>query len=205
MLPKRIVVFGASSAYGKTDIEGQGFAGRLRVWHEQNHFLNCVFNLGIGGQNTQQMLDRFETEIFPRRPGLVIFQFGANDVRRIGSPNAPNEIDILGYSNNIKTLMAIARQHCDAVCVSVNPIIENKTNPVSWQPHYYLRSDVETYTKENKKICDKLEVPYVDIFSDWTKSDYSKYIYDDGLHANSKGHQYIFEKLKDKLLSMYDV
>src|SRR3989344_1664180 len=63
MIPKRIAAIGASYCEGKVDPEGGGFVGRLRSWHESFIQDNHVFNLGISGDTTSDMLKRLEKEM----------------------------------------------------------------------------------------------------------------------------------------------
>lgn len=53
-----------------------------------------VINKGIGGEMTSQMLARFERDVLPYHPQLVIWQTGSNEVLRSG--------DIEGYVGTIR-------------------------------------------------------------------------------------------------------
>ena len=83
----RIMVFGASTTYGKCDPDG-GWVGRLRKYIDQqaeNIDLNSVFNLGISGDTTEDVLKRLEFETKQRiKEGdelIFIFGIGANDTQ----------------------------------------------------------------------------------------------------------------------------
>lgn len=87
--------------------------------------------------------------------------------------------------------------------ISVYPIDDSRTTPVSWRNIYYLLSDAKGYAQTAKDICGDMKVPYLDIFNKWLKLDYKKYLHTDGLHAGPKGHKLIFEELKKFLLKLY--
>lgn len=205
MLPKRIVSIGASSCEGKVDPKGGGFVGRLRRWLESIDQHYHVYNLGVSGDTTSGMLKRFLQEAKPRKPELVIIMLGINDCRRDGSKNSPCDTPTSQFRENVSKLITQARSLTDKVLfISVYPIDESKTAPVSWRKVFYLEKDAGNYAGNMKQICKELKIDYLDIFNVWLKENYkNKYLADDGLHANSRGHEYIFEKVKDCLVKKY--
>ena len=126
MTPTRIIVIGASSVQGRIDPESGGWTGRLRKWHESNTRHNAVYNLGIGGNTTEDLLGRLKSECKARLPDLIIFSLGLNDARRIGSPKAPNDVSPEKFQANIKKLIKISKKITDVVFVGVYPINDKK-------------------------------------------------------------------------------
>lgn len=204
MVPRRIVAIGASTVYGRVDVEGSGWVGRLRRWHEQQHPQNAVFNLGIGGDTTAGFLARMKTEVPVRKPDLILFSGGMNDAKRIGSRNAPVTSPLPQFEENIREIIKVGKQLADLTVVSFGPKDESRTTPVSWAENYYLNADAERYAQATKEICETEKVPYLDIFNDWLKTDYMPLLADDGLHPNSAGHQKIFESVRDFLIEKYN-
>ena len=202
MIPKRIAAIGASYCEGKVDPEGGGVVGRLRSWHESFIQDNHVFNLGISGDTTSDMLKRLEKEMKPRKPDLILVVGGLNDFIRRESKIAKPDNTVEGYEKNIRDLIAKAKNLAPVLFVGVQPVDEARTAPVSWENIYYLLSDAKTATDITKKVCLEMKVPYVDVFGEFMKIDYKKYLAD-GLHPNSQGHQRIFELVKDKLIGVY--
>ena len=92
-IPKRIVAFGSSSVHGTGDSESGGFINRFRLWHESENPKNKVYNLGIWGETTDQLIARIVDEAVARRPHLILIYPGFNDIRREGSSESPNSID----------------------------------------------------------------------------------------------------------------
>ena len=205
MIPKRIVAIGSSSLYGMVDPDGQGYIGRLRKWLENQNEDYDVFNLGIGGDTTTGMLKRLRSEATIRKPDLILLTSGLNDTRRTGSRKAPATTSIKMFRENIQNLISTARRLCDVVFISVYPIDEKRTTPFKNTKYFYLMADAIEYTGLTEEICKKNNVPYLDIFNQWLKTNYLQYIYDDGLHCNSLGHNFIFEKLKDFLETLYAI
>lgn len=204
MVPKRIVIIGSSSAEGKVDPKYGGFAGRLRVWHESIDQHNHVFNLAISGDTTSDMLNRLVPESAPRRPQLIILQHGLNDIIREGSKIAQVANPIFKFKENITSLITQGQSLGDVIMLSVYPINDSLTTPVSWKSIFYLFEDAKIYATAAKNICKNLHIPYVDIFNQWLQIDYKKYLHTDGLHANSLGHKKIFAELVKELKRIYE-
>lgn len=205
MIPRRILAFGASSVFGRVDPEGGGYIGRLKTWHEKNSRNHAVFNLGIGGDTTIDLLSRFlpEATAKNRNPNLIIFSIGHNDSRRIGSKNNPNSTELSLFKENIQELLKQAHSLCDVVFVGIHPIDDGKTQPLVGHDFCYLLDDAKSYSYAAKEICEEMGVPYLDIFNKFINKDYKNYLYEDGLHFNSEGHEKVFQELKIFLLKLY--
>lgn len=78
--PVRIVAMGSSSTAGRADVVPYPY--RLEMYLRQNYpnVRIDVLNRGIGGQEANEELDRFESDIFHDDPALVIWQVGTNAV-----------------------------------------------------------------------------------------------------------------------------
>ena len=83
----RIFCFGDSITYGKWDAKHCGWVQRLRRFLDKNWEIygdNLVYNLGVSGDTTKNLLTRFEFEIEQRlkeekEEVLIIFDIGIND------------------------------------------------------------------------------------------------------------------------------
>lgn len=203
MLPKKIVCIGASSCEGKVDMDGQGFVGRLRKWRESENQHNSVYNLGISGDMSEDIIRRLKTESPPRKPNLIVVQCGLNDFIRDHNRNNPTRKTLQQIEVNVRTIIQDAKRMTDVLYVGTYPIDETKTTPCSWMDINYLADDARHCADISKKVTTEMNVPYVDVYNAFIKEDYKKLLHTDGLHANSQGHQRIFEMIKDKLLEMY--
>jgi hypothetical protein len=82
--PVRIVAIGSSSTAGRGDVVP--YPHRLEMYlraHYSNRFPDLmidVFNRGRGGQEANEELLRFETDVLAEKPSLVIWQVGTNAV-----------------------------------------------------------------------------------------------------------------------------
>lgn len=205
MLPHKIVAFGSSSLAGVGDPENGGFMRRLKKWHEANDFRNLLYNLGISGDTTTQMVKRIKEEAILRKPGLIIIASGLNDTRRVGSKDAPKATSITDFKKNINELIKVGKNICDVVFISVYPIDDSKTAPLLYwsKDYYYFNSSASEYSQYVKEICKNEKIPYCDVFDEWMQWDYKKWLKEDGLHANAVGHERIYTVLKDFLSNLY--
>ncbi|MFC1626768.1 GDSL-type esterase/lipase family protein [Patescibacteria group bacterium] len=203
MVPKNIVAIGAGTCEGQADSQGNGFVGRLRVWHEGVDEHNHVYNLGISGETSEGLLNRLASEAKPRNPGLIIVHLGLNDLIREGGREASPLLQPEDYKNNIRRIIIRAQSFGEVVFISLLPVDETKTAPVSWQNLYYLLADIKVFTQTIQEVCAEMQIEYIDIFNDWIQQNYTQYIHVDGLCINGQGHQYIFDKLKIRLEQLF--
>jgi len=166
-----------------------------------------IFNLGVSGDGTVEILGRLENETRSRRTdrGLAfIFSVGINDsfIRGNGAINITPE----QYSDNYKSMISIAKKYSDKIMIlGLQYCDESKTRPVAWADIHYTNERVATFDSQAKKLAQEQNIPYVDIFKPFQESfAVGKNIYQDGLHPNNEGHQLIFELVRpalDKLLN----
>jgi len=173
------------------------WANLLRNHLEKNFDnLYSLYDLGVDGDTTKNLLQRFDVEMSARKPGLIIFNIGINDSLFRGTEDYP-ETPLQDFEVNMELLIEKARKFTDKIVVLglvkgsdllTTPLIQSTTG--------------KSYTKERTKIYDaKLEevarkngLMFVDINELLTDADF-----DDGLHPNINGHIKIFEKVSSKL------
>ena len=57
-----ISVFGDSITFGRGNNLDRGWCGRLRKYFESKDYYNCLYNLGLCGDTTNKLLERFDAE-----------------------------------------------------------------------------------------------------------------------------------------------
>jgi len=206
----RICVFGDSITYGAWDKDG-GWVQRLSQFFVEkylsnpNDFYYSVYNLGIlAGNTTEDLLERFEFEIKQRLKEeddeiIVVFAIGANDSNFVHNKN-DFWVQPVKFEKNIKRLIDIAQKFSSKIIfVGLTPVEEQKVCPMPWDIDKSSKNkNIQKYNQIIKQVCQKNDVYFIEIFEDWIKMDYKKLL-EDGLHPNSKGHQKIFEIVKDFL------
>src|SRR3989344_2546674 len=203
----QILVFGDSIAYGAWDKEG-GWVSRLRKFIDEKNLTDpdfecLIYNLGVSGDTTEDLLERFEFELEQRldeeMETILIFSIGVNDSQFVKSKYSikiPQE----KFRANLEELITAAKKYSSKIIfVGLWPVNEEKTNPVSWdEDKFYKNDSIRNYSNVIKTICEKNQVHFIVLFGLLLKEDYKKLL-EDGLHPNSQGHQKFFEIIRDFL------
>ena len=204
-----IIVFGDSIAWGSADTVHGGWVELLKNFAaKKTGFCTAVYNLGISGDSIGSVIKRIvpEAEVRRRHAKMkIILAVGTNEARYIkteGNLEMPAEKFRESVYELIKAAKGLTN---DVVYLGPTPCDEARTMPISWVPDLYHTLKL---TKRNNDIireeCKKSGVPFIDLFSEWSKLDYAKLL-DDGIHPTTEGHKKIFKTvsaflLKNKLL-----
>ena len=149
-----------------------------------------VYNSGIAGNMTKDILDNMENRVFVYNPTKVFILIGTNDLVYSGLDND-------GIKNNIEEI--------------INKIYEKNSNTKIYLESIYPVNNslnkeiVETRTKDNiknlnnkiEKICNNNKCTYINMYNNLTdKNGNMKRIYTvDGLHLNKIGYKVVTNKL----------
>ena len=204
----RILVFGASITLGAWDIKG-GWVGRLKTFLAEKSLAHPdldyrVYNLGVSGNTTEDLLARFEFEakqrIKEKEETIIIFLIGTNDSQFVISKNNLRTLPDK-FRENIQQLIYLAKKLTPKILfVGLTPVDESKTTPIPWNTDkIYKNENIQKYNEIIKSVCKKNNIYFIDTFSTWIKSDYKKLL-EDGLHPNLEGHREIFETVKKFLI-----
>ncbi|MFH1401778.1 MAG: GDSL-type esterase/lipase family protein [Parcubacteria group bacterium] len=197
-----ICVLGDSIVWGAADSEGGGWVTRLFIELGKNSEID-VYNLGVSGDKTPNILERFESETKARieeaEDVILIFAIGINDSYFIQSKNSFN-IPPAEFRENIKKIIEGARAIAPKITfIGLTPVDESRTTPIPWDTDKsYKNENIKKYNEIIKSVCRDNSVHFIEIFNEWIKSDYQSLL-EDGLHPNSEGHKKIFETVRDFL------
>jgi len=148
-----------------------------------------VYNLGICGDTTTDLLNRFENESLARHPDVIIFGIGTNDsqikISENKSKNTPDQ-----FKENIQKLTQVARKFTDNVIfIGLTLVDENRTNP--WKPDKsYLNNRIDELNQVLKNHCQAENLKFISMNRVIDADDL-----EDGLHPNSAGHKKMFQKI----------
>ena len=103
-----VVAIGDSiTAYGN-------FNGYLTMWdtflaqHYPDLKIPNIINAGIGGQTSQDLVARFQSDVVDKKPDMVTISIGINDVwSRLGAPH--DEEILAAYKQNITKMIDMAQ------------------------------------------------------------------------------------------------
>ena len=148
-----ILFFGASTTWGAWDREKGGWVNRIRLFLDNKDSDFFVYNSGVSGDTTEDMLRRFEIELKARDPEIIVISIGDND-SVVESINGKNWVSLDKYGGNIKSLIEISKKYTNKILfLSLKKIDEKKTMPVSWGSYYYTNSTIAKYNDKLKEVC----------------------------------------------------
>ena len=120
-----ISVFGDSITFGRGDNLDGGWCGGLKNYFESKDYYNCLYDLGLCGDTTNNLLERFDAEAKARvrfvryqDKQVIIFSIGINDSRLLGKNKIP-ETKIGDFEKNIQSLIDKAKNYTKDVLLLV--------------------------------------------------------------------------------------
>ena len=199
----QILAFGDSITHGSH--VSVGWADNLRshlfdAFHENDpDGYPRMYNLGIPGETTNGLLQRFESETVARaraKYGSTIFliSYGTNDVATLGT-SSKHVISIENYESNLREVLKRARNMTDRIALLTSPpVIEGKPNPNSKNR---LNGDIEAYNNLLMRLADEYGAELLDLYGEFNKQGAVKLFAEDGVHPNDLGHTVIFDIVKE--------
>lgn len=152
-----------------------------------------VFNLGIGGNTTNDVFKRFKQESMFRTPSHIVFAIGVNDSGYYKTPNKPI-VSENKFKNNIKRLIKEAKKlttNITFVGLVLGDDSVLKPFPESSLGESYDLSRVEKYNRILKELAEANSCKFIQLLDRLDPDDFL-----DGLHPNDNGHKKIFEEIK---------
>lgn len=202
-----IICFGDSITRGESDAVYGGWADRIKTrlikqFLETDQDRVSVFNMGISGETTDGLMQRFQPECVTRlsadNNNTVLFGYGAND---LACQEGEHLVVIGSYIHNLSRCIGFALEKGAAVVlINVTPIAAHLDGIPNINKR--IRDDV-TINRYNKALLDlsvKYNVTLIDVYTPFN-ADKEAYLTADGLHPNSAGHALLYEVIASSLLS----
>lgn len=209
-----IICFGDSITYGNWDPKG-GWVGRLREYLDSKSlsaysgedlfstYYTLTYHLGIPGDTSSGLLERFETELIPRynpdEETIILFAIGIND-SRFWNKSGEFETELGIFQQNIWDLWEIAIKYTkDVAFIGLTPVDEERTNPLFWETDAIYKNEyIEKYDAIIKEFCESRGTPFIDIFGKMKGMDV-KSLMEDGIHPNQEGYKVMEEIISSSL------
>lgn len=205
-----ILVFGDSITYGAWDIEG-GWVQRLRRFLDKKvidsnaDIYYLTYNLGISGDTSELLIERLKQEIDARiedkdEDVVILISIGGND-SILDNENKTTRVAQDKFESNLKKSFTLAKNYSKKI-VFVNsiPVDETKVDPIPWVPGCSYKNELrKKFNNIAKSISKKENIHFIDVNDAFEKMDYRKLLVD-GVHPDAKGHEKIFEIVRDYLI-----
>ena len=198
-----ILAFGDSITFGRGVVPSRGWVHRLKKHFETQDFYNILYNLGVPGDSSSDLLERFETEIKARaQPSspddkfLILIAIGTNDSIGLGSSD-DIEKPLKDYEKKINKMAKIAKEYTDKIVFLGLPPVDESSMP--YRDAYFDNKAIEKFNDTMKDVAEKNDALFCDIYERFTENkDYSQFFVD-GLHPNDKGYKLMYKAIKEFL------
>jgi lysophospholipase L1-like esterase len=123
----RICFVGDSFVNGTGDPTFLGWVGRLCVAAQQQGYEITSYNLGIRGQTSRQVAQRWQAEVTARLPrdgnGRLVFSFGANDMTL---EDGELRVPLAESLQNARSLLTTAQQLFPTIMIGPPPLLDDE-------------------------------------------------------------------------------
>lgn len=200
----RVLIFGDSITQGFWDADG-GWVSRIRKHFDQQMIDGTdddpptIFNLGVSGDSSDDVLARFdnETKVRAKEELAFVIAVGVNDAR---TKAVVNYSDTNRYKQNLSEILRLAKQYSDKVLfVGLTPCVEERSNPVAWGDTGYTNGRIKEFDSTLQQFCKENKVPFVEVLEPFAKAEAETELLPDSLHPNDKGHKIIADLVKPHL------
>lgn len=184
-------IWGDSITFGAGDQEGLGWPGRIRRTFASGD-LQHVYNFGICGETSSDLIKRFDIERAATDPDRILFAIGINDSKY---PNAGDAtaVPIEFFAQNMCTLINQAKQSTDDVILVGPTCVGGEFS--SSNGSIFSDKSIVRYRDALMNIADEQALTWIDLLDILDpKTDLC-----DGVHPNTQGYQKIFERISAKI------
>lgn len=187
----RICFFGDSFVAGVGDPEHRGWPGRVCSSARARAGALTHYNLGIRRDTSEDVAARWRLEAQRRLPegedGRLVFSFGVNDC---ALEDGRARIALASSLAHLASILDQARRWRPTLMVGPPPVAEG--NPRNSNDRIGDRSEAFS------RACDRLGVPYLDLFARLSRSDLwcAEVASGDGAHPGARGYALISEAVE---------
>lgn len=203
---KVIFSFGDSITYGCWGQNTHGWTSLLRSRLDSAGEFPAYYYyaLGIPGETSKGLADRFASEVAARRRSdddgyTFLLACGANDATWLNG-DARFKQSIAEYADNMSSIIGAAKKvGGEIILLNTTPVNEEYSREFKGKDKSCLNEYVDKYNLELVEVARSTNVRVVDVNRAFKDRDVATLLIDDGLHPNDDGHKLIFETVKTEL------
>lgn len=164
----KIGIWGDSIVYGANDIEGGGWASRLRRFliekaEKENKSWPKVYVRGVCGDTTKELSVRFKVEADSIEPEIIIFGIGINDAAYTKNENE-TLVPYEEFVNNLEFLIRQAKKFSKKVIfIGLTTVDEKIVQPYPYSStgKSYSNALINKYDKTIQEVAYKNQCGYI--------------------------------------------
>ena len=182
----KLVIFGSSVASGAGAADNHGWAYFLKEVLEKRNW--TVVNKSVGGDSTTRLLSRFNRDLLPEKPDVVIIGLSLANEGLVTSPAETFD----RYTRNMRKLIQLCRKH------GIVPVISN-----GYPNNAYTRSHYENIRKFTAELS-RWPVASINFMGavDEGNGHWPDGCWKDGAHPNERGHAEMYYSIAPSLFDM---
>lgn len=168
-----LCVFGNSIVVGSDDREAGGWVARLRLDLNARGKIG-VYNLGVDGDRTEQLLQRLAGEAAARNASVIVISIGANDLGWHGTSGT----DIALFRERYDHILSEAEQFTRRI------LVLGLLNVDEGNDSHGVRNDqVRAFNGVVEELARRHGAEFMSLYGLLSPTDFV-----DGLHPNASGH-----------------
>jgi len=168
-----LCVFGDSIVVGSDDREAGGWVARLRLDLNARGKIG-VYNLGVDGDRTEQLLRRLAGEAAARNASVIVISIGANDLGWHGTSGTDSAL----FRERYDGILSEAG-HVSGRILTLGILNVDESN----ESHGVSNGQVLAFNEIIAKLARRHGAEYLDLYGTLEPEDFV-----DGLHPNASGH-----------------
>lgn len=163
-----------------------------------------IYNRGIGGYTTDDMLAHMEEQVFGTEPSVIFINIGTND---LGNNSQPFEVQLEKMLGNYEQILTQIRERLPQTKVymmAYYPVNETDKVPEGWGAGLFINRNNRNLPVANaavKALAEKMGNTYIDVNEGLTdergmlKAEYTV----EGIHMYANGYRVVLENMKPYL------
>ncbi len=198
--PKKLIIIGDSGVYGWGDNENGGWCESLRKKWMKEKNSPVIYSLGVRGDGLENVAKRWKSEWSVRGelrrqvPDGMLISIGINDTARIGRQDGRPQLSSEAFKFGLKQLLREMNIYTKIWVIGLTAVDEN-VMPFAgclWYSNYAC----SIYESKIEATCLDIGIPFLPIHKSMINTnDWNELLTYDGLHLNSKGHRWVYEKI----------
>ena len=202
---------------GDSITEGHGTSGEEYTFHHiisRKYGLAAAYNCGIGGTRIAKQTDFFfhpnhkkdmyfalRVNALPDEADAIVVFGGTNDYGHGDAKMGDiDSYDIYTFCGGVNKLIdSLKTNYPDSKIIFMTPLKRGRENEDTPNINGYILKD---YVDSIIKVCEKHNIPYIDLFRSGIIDPKDEELLPDGLHPSDKGHILMADYISKELLKI---